>query len=192
MRNVNHHYPLRLQSRGIALIICLLLLLVLTIISVSAVQSTILEEKMAGNMRDYILAFQSSETALRGGENEMLAIALDDKRSLPSPSSDGSTGIWSTIAASDAAAAQDTPWWYDYDAGWWRSKAKTSSAALGHIAHNSHYIIQWLQFVKDDGLGVCTYDGCSGRDFHQVTSYAQGGSTDTVVQLQSTFSWRYQ
>jgi hypothetical protein len=60
------------------------------------------------------------------------------------------------------------------------------------VAEKGQYIIEFQQFVKDDGLGVCTYDGCSGRDFHQITSRAEGGSTDTVVLLQSVFAWRYQ
>jgi type IV pilus assembly protein PilX len=185
-----YSYPFLKQQQGIALVICLLLLMVLTIISVSAMQSTILEEKMAGNVRDYELAFQSSETALRSGESEMLSIALDDNRSLPSPSDNGFGGVWSSEI--DTETDDNIPWWDERDDNWWGAEAKTTTETLSNVAEKGQYIIEFQQFVKDDGLGVCTYDGCSGRDFHQITSRAEGGSTDTVVLLQSVFAWRYQ
>ncbi len=49
--------------------ISLILLLILTIIGLSAIQTTTIEERMAGNMRDSEIAFQSSEAAIRDAEN---------------------------------------------------------------------------------------------------------------------------
>lgn len=54
------------------------MLLLLTIIGVTAIQTTSLEEKMAGNMRDQNLAFQAAESALRVGETETATIAASD------------------------------------------------------------------------------------------------------------------
>ena len=56
------------NQRGVALFISLVLLLVLTIIGVSAVQTTSLEERMARNTNDSVLAFESAEVALRTAE----------------------------------------------------------------------------------------------------------------------------
>ena len=50
----------RKKQLGVALFISLVLLLVLTIIGVSAVQTTSLEERMARNTHDNVLAFQSA------------------------------------------------------------------------------------------------------------------------------------
>ena len=55
-------------ERGAVLIVGLLLLLVMTIIGVSSMQTTLLEEKMAGNLRDQDLALQAAESALRDAE----------------------------------------------------------------------------------------------------------------------------
>lgn len=55
-------------ERGAALIVGLVFLLVMTLIGVTAMQSTTLQERMAGNTRDRHLAFQASEAALREGE----------------------------------------------------------------------------------------------------------------------------
>ena len=56
------------NQKGAVLAISLIILLLMTIIGVSAMRSTTLQEKMAGNLRDYNLAFQSAESALRDAE----------------------------------------------------------------------------------------------------------------------------
>lgn len=66
------------HKEGAVLIISLIMLLLLTIIGVTAIQTTSLEEKMAGNMRDQNLAFQAAESALRVGETETATIAASD------------------------------------------------------------------------------------------------------------------
>ncbi|MGH8403161.1 MAG: pilus assembly PilX family protein, partial [Gammaproteobacteria bacterium] len=53
---------------GFVLIVALILLLVLTLLGLAAAQSTSLEERMAGNMRDQNLAFQAAEAGLRAAE----------------------------------------------------------------------------------------------------------------------------
>jgi type IV pilus assembly protein PilX len=57
------------DQSGVVLAISLIILLLLTIIGLSATQTTALEEKMAGNLRDKSLAFQAAESALRVEED---------------------------------------------------------------------------------------------------------------------------
>ena len=56
------------RQSGLALIIGLVMLLLLTLIMLSAVRVTILEEKMAGNLHNQNIAFQAAESALREAE----------------------------------------------------------------------------------------------------------------------------
>jgi type IV pilus assembly protein PilX len=56
------------HQSGAVLIVSLIMLLLLTIIGITGSQVTGLEEKMAGNSRNYNLAFQAAESALRVGE----------------------------------------------------------------------------------------------------------------------------
>ncbi len=56
------------HQAGVVLVVGLIMLLLLTLIGVTGSQVTNLEEKMAGNSRDYNLAFQAAESALRAGE----------------------------------------------------------------------------------------------------------------------------
>lgn len=76
--------PARHTQQGAVLAISLVFLLLMTILAVSSMQGTVLQERMAGNQRDHNLAFQTAEAALRAGEdwvgNDMGtagAIALD-------------------------------------------------------------------------------------------------------------------
>ena len=64
--NRNPHNPSKQQ--GAALAVSLIILLLMTLIAVTGMQTTTLEEKMAGNSRDRNLAFQAAESALRQGE----------------------------------------------------------------------------------------------------------------------------
>jgi len=57
------------RQRGAALIVGLVLLVVITLVGIGAMQSTTLQEKMAGNLRDSNMSFQASEAALRNCEN---------------------------------------------------------------------------------------------------------------------------
>lgn len=58
----------RRTQQGAALIVALVLLLVLTVLGTAGLQDTTMEERMAGNFRDYSAAFDAAETALRTGE----------------------------------------------------------------------------------------------------------------------------
>jgi len=57
-----------MKQTGSALIVSLVLLLVLTVLSITAMQGTTMQERMAGNFRETNAAFQAAEAALRVGE----------------------------------------------------------------------------------------------------------------------------
>ena len=58
----------RIRQQGAILIVSLLLLLVMTLLGITAVSTTSLEEKMASNNRQRQLAFQAASSALRDAE----------------------------------------------------------------------------------------------------------------------------
>lgn len=64
------------RDSGAVLIVALVMLLVLTILGVAGVQNTTLEERMAGNYRDRVSAFQAAEAALRRGEEDIADLAM--------------------------------------------------------------------------------------------------------------------
>ncbi len=58
-------------ERGSVLLVSLMILLMLTILGLAAVQTTTLEERMAGNSSEQSRAFQAAEAALRDAEAEI-------------------------------------------------------------------------------------------------------------------------
>ncbi|WLD58859.1 PilX N-terminal domain-containing pilus assembly protein [Salinispirillum sp. LH 10-3-1] len=59
----------RHNQRGAALLISLVLLIALSLLGISAMQGTIMQERMSVNQRDVEIAFNNAESALRTGEN---------------------------------------------------------------------------------------------------------------------------
>jgi len=57
------------RQRGAVLVVALLLLLVMTILGISGVGNSLLEERMSGNFHETYSAMQAAETALRVAEN---------------------------------------------------------------------------------------------------------------------------
>lgn len=56
------------RQHGAVLVVGLILLIMVTMLGLSAMQGTNLQERMSGNYRDRDLAFQAAEAALRAGE----------------------------------------------------------------------------------------------------------------------------
>lgn len=59
------------HQRGMVLVVGLIFLLLMTIIGTTAIQTTTLDERMAGNMKDRNVAFQAAEAALRNAEQDI-------------------------------------------------------------------------------------------------------------------------
>jgi len=55
----------RVGQRGVALVVALILLVVITLVGLAAVRGTIMQQKMASNLYDRQIAFQGAEAAMR-------------------------------------------------------------------------------------------------------------------------------
>lgn len=55
------------RQRGVVLVVSLLFLVVLTLLGIATMRTNVIEERLAGNSRDWGLAFQAAEAALRDG-----------------------------------------------------------------------------------------------------------------------------
>ncbi|MCL2591142.1 MAG: PilX N-terminal domain-containing pilus assembly protein [Betaproteobacteria bacterium] len=57
-------------QHGAALIITMILLLIMSLLAVTSLRSTVMQERMSSNTYDHDLAFQSAEAGLRMGERQ--------------------------------------------------------------------------------------------------------------------------
>ena len=166
--------PLPRRQRGAVLVIGLLLLVILTVLSTSAMQSTVLQERMAGNDRDRNLAFQAAEAALRDAEQYIRSEVAPFAPFQPNSFND-TGGLYNSTADSGAFSRFNDL----------ADSAKTllfgtgmSEAALPEVAAQPRYLIELL---------ATTCSGSEQNALFRVTARAQGANGNTVITLQSRY-----
>jgi type IV pilus assembly protein PilX len=68
MKTMSPAVTARRYQQGVALIVVLILLLIMTLLGLASLRGTLMEERMSSNLYDRSLSFQSVEAALRRGE----------------------------------------------------------------------------------------------------------------------------
>ncbi len=177
------------QQNGAVLVFCLVFLLVLTMMGVASMESSVLEERMAGNLQDYNAAFQAAEASLQVGENWLM-----DQFTWPATSSDGSTTVWSRDAM-DPDTGDSLHWWQDSArdvSSWWGNNAIEVSDVEG-VATAPHYVLEEMSTITSgQSIGIGSGLQSRVRVFHRITARGSGVGDTAVVQLQSTFVKTYE
>lgn len=116
------------RQRGAALFVGLMLLILLALIGIAGMQTSTLQERMAGNYRTQVLAFQNAETELRRAEREILRTVNRSQVYVPdavdcglSPAASAASG-WtpSTVSAATQFVIEQsscTPGWSTPEVG---------------------------------------------------------------------------
>ena len=179
---------IRRKQRGAVLVTSMLLLLVLTIIGVTAMQMSRMQERMTGNTRDRNLAFQAAEGAARAGEAVIRQQVLKPVSCSASPCQ-----VWQQPPIAGAPLAAPNPnGRVDLQSGnWWRdANVVTTVAALAPGLNEAPaYAIEELAYVRTDGGVVLGEE--DGRDFYRITGRSTGGSGLAEVIVQTTFTRKF-
>ena len=166
------------KQTGVALFISLVLLLVLTIIGVSSVQTTSLEVRMSRNEHDTLLAFQAAESALRDAENQLLGITS-------TTAFDNSSGLY------EVAAMGSTENWDD--AAVWGGGNSVVGESLDGTVAAPRYIVEYVGPVLRDENAYQQEDPYSAAstvdrvEMFRITARGVGGTPNAQVLLQSTY-----
>jgi len=190
------------SQKGSVLIVSLVFLLLLTIVGISAMNMTSLEEKMAGNFRDHDLAFQSAEAALLDAE-EFVENSFDITQAYTDPapsgsgfySSDCTNGLCfhgsfenSSTPVADCTAGTVKEW---EDAALWNNPSKTRALSdqITGTVENARYIIEFRCFMPRDSSNPNPDPDVFAQwsPAFRITAVASGSSTDSTVVLQSTY-----
>lgn len=165
------HYPSTGRQQGIALIVALIFLAVLTILGVTIARNSSMEERMAGNTRDRDLAFQAAEAALRDAEADLFPGFVGN-------AFDGSTPGLITYAAN----ANDPAYWKAYN---WAGASQEVTAALANVEARSRYVIE----KKPNTIIPAVPPSVTPTTVQhfRVTARGVGTTTETVVILQSEY-----
>jgi type IV pilus assembly protein PilX len=169
-------------NSGVALFISLVLLLVLTILGVSVVQTTSLEIRMARNAHDTLLAFQAAESALKDAE-----VVLEATTSTFAYDDAGANGLWTVADLDETNRWEDNTIW---DSGSTRSiegataVADTDRPPRFMIEHVASVLREENAYELDDPYGGGTSDRV---EVFRVTAQGFGGSANSRVTLQTTY-----
>jgi len=175
------------DQRGATLITSLLLLLVLTVLGLTAMQISHMEERMAGNTRDLSIAFQGAEAALRNGEALLRAQVARPVDCSAAPCL-GALPVWQA-GVLEQVENEPSSWW---DGG--NALAFTDAAgnpAMPGQAVDPTLVVEHLGFVRTDGGVEVGLAPPAGRDFYQITAHSDGASGNANVVLQSTFARKF-
>jgi type IV pilus assembly protein PilX len=172
------------RQRGAILVTSLLLLLVLTIIGVTTMQMTRMQERMAGNTRDLNLAFQGSEAGLRNGEQlvQTQAARPDNCTGLP-------CNFWASGVLTNPETRDKTWWSANGDEFEADNDRSTTTAEVADLQEDPRFVVESIGFVSDS-LTV-GHGPPQGRDFYQVTGRSTGGSGAANTVLRSTYARRF-
>lgn len=166
------------QQSGVALFISLVLLLVLTIIGVSSVQTTSLEVRMTRNEHDSMLAFQAAESALEDGEQEVFQ--------LTTPESFGIT------SGRYLVADVGEPYHYQRADIWDGGSSTEAPTEVEGVAQQPRYILEHVATVVSEENAHQLDDPYGGGaqkriEVYRITAMGVGGTENARVVLQSIF-----
>lgn len=181
----------RRHERGVALVVSLIFLLILTLIGVTAVGTSNLQQKMSVNQRDASVAFDATESALRWGERWVGVLAAEPYP--PSASNPGTTGVWSFSAPGDvyANATLDSFWTSNAIEYGVAGSKDINSTDPGKLTPDPYYLIEYRKFVPDDlNLGGGP-EPKAGSTYYRVTARGHGMTNRSTAVLQSHYVVRW-
>lgn len=169
------------SQRGAVLIIGLIMLLLLTMIGLASIRGSDLQERMAGNMRERNIAFQSAEAGLRTGEDFLMFNAA--------AFTGGTVGLWPDLNKVGAIRSRPASW---TSVDWEANSIQLPDDTIDFVGEQPRYTIERViaTSVAASQGGAIDHESVektADAEYYRVTSLGSGGNTDTEVILQSTF-----
>jgi type IV pilus assembly protein PilX len=166
------------KQRGAVLIVSLIILVLLTSLGVSVMQSAIVEQKIANNQRDSNTAMSAAEIAMRAAEN-----AIKDPQN-PLLWSDFEPGNNNAGLYPETTPGDDEPW--KKVATWSGDGSIVVNISNGLYAKPPRYIIQRIgEFER----GPSMTDKQTVRMI-RITTLGYGTTENARVMLQADYQWK--
>lgn len=159
------------KESGAALLFGLTLVMILTIVVVSASRTTMLQQKMAANLLDKELAFQSAESALHAGETYVKDTPMAD--------------IGGDFGDKNGLFLYDKDRVLDNEAAW-EGLGAIQAQSLHNVVEKPVYVIEELPEIETEGNSLAIPRQVNTQYF-RVTSKAKGGTESSLSVLQSMY-----
>ena len=170
-------YP---RQSGMTLVVSLMILMALTILGVTSMQSTRTEIAMAGNLRESGIAFNATEVGLRAGEDFV------NNTVTTTVYADPSIGLYAEL---------DNDPSYNVSATW--DASQTASTTLPYVIEQPRFIIHYLGDRSQNEVAAVNIGGYGGGQpgltisNFRITARGAGQSGKTYRYGQSYFGHEY-
>ncbi len=181
------------SQQGMALITGLLLLMVLTLLGITAMDNAVMEETMVKNQRDQQVAFQAAESAMVDGFGWLDIQGVRPRLNNPVPLSDGTPGI--VVNANNMMSDADAT-----SSNWWAANGlsygvATGAAPIAGLAAQPRHITQEFvaqaQSTVDHVVLSNEYSATPGKRYYRISSQGSGFSATTQVVVQGIYVKRF-
>ncbi|MFM2274347.1 MAG: hypothetical protein RL211_219 [Pseudomonadota bacterium] len=164
------------HQKGVALLVSLILLVVMTLLGLAGIRAITQEERMAGQTFDRSIAFQAAEAALR----EIEAAVETNK---PSPGAGTGCNLIAGIMSCSPPGTSDTPRWENTSFASWQDATSVSAGAL---SVTPQYFVEYLgdTFACQPGSSS---DPMNCRRY-RITARTAGSAGRATVVLQSLYA----
>jgi type IV pilus assembly protein PilX len=178
------------KQQGVALVITLTMLLLLTLLGVMSIQTTGMQERMARNYRDVNMAFQGAEAAVKEAEEFIEGVA----NAAAFPESDDSplcvAGLCNSEDGGNRWSATD---WSDASTEY--VSTTTTAIQLGTAAE-PRYVIEYVAKVTIEqdtlNIGNVGEGGSSGRAYiYRITARGTGGTAQSHAMIQALYGRQF-
>lgn len=170
--------PRSRDQAGVALIVALIMVVIMSLLGLTGVRMIFQEEKMAAYSFDRTLTFQATEAALREAESSIDQVKPEP---LAGACGDFSSGIFNVRACPPPVAGAATPRWLDDTfAGW----ANSSAVGTGSLQVTPQYFVEYLGTGFPCGLDPSAPPVCKR---YRITARA-GGNGRAEVMVQSLYA----
>ncbi len=159
------------RHKGVALIVAMILLLVMTMAGMSAMRSGVMQERMTMHTHDRSLSFQAAEAALKEAETW-----IQSTRPTPPEGEPCNSGVCGTPPP-DAA----TPLW-EQNTGW----RNATEVRNGPIAITPQYLVEYLGNSFPCQKENNSLDSTCKR--YRITARSNAGDDRASVMLQSLYA----
>jgi len=188
------------RESGAALIVGLIMLLLLTIIGLSAMQGVTMQEKMSGNERDTIVALQSAEVGLRYAEDQFLNTLDEVEVGKPFVNclsncfivdSRGSTDVVDALKNNPSSWESVATDYGDFKDISGNTISPPNGTGMGTHAAIPKLTIEYVVHKADafdTGTGVVDD---TGLDLYRTSVKASGSSGDSEAVLQTIYARRF-
>lgn len=179
-KTMNYSFMHCPRQNGMTLVVSLVILVAMTLLGVTSMQSTRTEIAMAGNLREANITFNAAEVGLRAGEgyvNNTISITVFD---------DPSIGLYPEL---------DNDPFYNVSSTW--DASQTANTNLPHVSEQPRFIIHYLGDRSQNQVAAVNIGGYGGGQpgltisNFRITARGAGQSGNTYRMVQSYFGHEY-